>query len=45
MSIGDRPPSFIGSSQWVGSTELSYILDTYLGVVCKVGGWCAWCSR
>lgn len=32
VSIGDKPANFVGSRQWIGSTEVSYVLDTYLGV-------------
>ncbi len=28
--------SFVGSSQWIGAIELSYVLDDYLGVTCKI---------
>lgn len=38
VSIGDRQPSFIGSSDWIGAVELGYIMDEYLGITCKVGG-------
>lgn len=34
--LGDKPPSFVGSSNWIGAIELSYVLDDYLGVTCKV---------
>ncbi|GJP39134.1 hypothetical protein CLOM_g23521, partial [Closterium sp. NIES-68] len=33
---GDKEPSFVGSSQWIGAIELSFILDHLLGVTCKV---------
>ncbi|GLC50821.1 hypothetical protein PLESTB_000435800 [Pleodorina starrii] len=33
--LGDKPPSFVGSSNWIGAIELSYILDDYLGVTSK----------
>lgn len=36
VSTGDKDASLIGSSQWLGSFELSYILDAYLGITCKV---------
>jgi hypothetical protein len=32
----DKPPTFVGSSQWIGAIELSYILDEYLGVTSKI---------
>jgi hypothetical protein len=36
VKLGDKPSSFVGSSNWVGAIELSYILDEYLGVVSKI---------
>lgn len=36
MRLGDKPREFIGSRQWIGAIELSYILDEYLGVVSKI---------
>ena len=33
---GDKPSSFVGSKQWIGAIELGFILDTLLGVACKV---------
>jgi hypothetical protein len=36
VSTGDKPASLIGSSQWLGSFELGYILDAYLGITYKV---------
>jgi hypothetical protein len=38
VSTGDQPASLIGSSQWLGSFELGYILDAYLNITYKVGG-------
>lgn len=32
VKIGDKPKEFVGSSQWIGAIELSYILDELLGV-------------
>lgn len=37
MALKDKEASFIGSSNWIGAIELSYILDEYLGVTSKVG--------
>ncbi|KXZ57017.1 hypothetical protein GPECTOR_1g919 [Gonium pectorale] len=34
--LGDKPPSFVGSSNWIGAIELSYVLDDYLGVTSKI---------
>ncbi|XP_044256013.1 ufm1-specific protease 2 [Tribolium madens] len=36
VDVGDKPSSFIGSKQWIGSTEVNYILNTLLGVTCKI---------
>ncbi|KAK3867815.1 hypothetical protein Pcinc_026757 [Petrolisthes cinctipes] len=30
--IGDKPSSFIGSKQWIGSTEVGYVLDNMFNV-------------
>ena len=34
--IGDKPASFVGSKQWIGAIELSYVLDELLGMTCKI---------
>jgi hypothetical protein len=36
VGLGDKEPSFVGSSNWIGAIELGYILDDYLGITCKV---------
>lgn len=36
VSTGDKDASLIGSTQWLGSFELGYILDAYLGITYKV---------
>ncbi|CAI5979210.1 unnamed protein product [Closterium sp. NIES-65] len=36
VEIGDKDAAFVGSSQWIGAIELSFILDHLLGVTCKV---------
>eukprot|EP00850_Spirogloea_muscicola_P002027 SM000007S20987 [mRNA] locus=s7:1290729:1296304:+ [translate_table: standard] len=36
VDLGDKPPSFVGSCQWIGAIELSYILDQLLGVTCRI---------
>ncbi len=33
---GDKQRSFVGSKQWIGAIELGFILDTLLGISCKV---------
>ena len=35
-AIGDKPASFVGSKQWIGAIELSYVLDELFGVSCKI---------
>lgn len=34
--IGDKPSTFVGSKQWIGSTEVSMCLDGFLGVVSRI---------
>ncbi|OAY47884.1 probable Ufm1-specific protease isoform X1 [Manihot esculenta] len=36
VEIGDKDPSFIGSREWIGAIELSFVLDKLLGVTCKI---------
>jgi Peptidase family C78 len=36
VRLGDKDASFVGSSNWIGAIELSYVLDDYLDVTCKV---------
>ncbi|KAL4363304.1 hypothetical protein GQ457_04G015280 [Hibiscus cannabinus] len=36
VDIGDKDPAFIGSREWIGAIELSFVLDKLLGVSCKV---------
>ncbi|PSR95916.1 Ufm1-specific protease [Actinidia chinensis var. chinensis] len=36
VEIGDKEPSFIGSRDWIGAIELSFVLDKLLGVSCKI---------
>ena len=35
VDIGDKEQKFIGSKQWIGSFEVSYVLDSLLGVTSK----------
>ncbi len=32
MDMGDKEAKFVGSRQWIGSTEVSYVLDHLFGV-------------
>ncbi|XP_034240989.1 ufm1-specific protease 2 isoform X2 [Thrips palmi] len=36
VKIGDKPSSFVGSRKWIGSTEVSFVLETMLGVTSKI---------
>ncbi|XP_045126809.1 ufm1-specific protease 1-like [Portunus trituberculatus] len=36
VEMGDKETSFIGSRQWIGSVEVSYILDSLYDVPCKI---------
>ncbi|KRZ08889.1 Ufm1-specific protease 2 [Trichinella zimbabwensis] len=33
--VGDKPKSFVGTKQWIGSMELSYCIDHLLGITCR----------
>jgi len=35
-AAGDKQQGFMGSRQWIGAIELGFVLDTLLGVQCKV---------
>lgn len=32
VKIGDKPSSFKGSTKWIGSTEVAFVLETLLSV-------------
>ncbi|KAL7302958.1 hypothetical protein TKK_0004185 [Trichogramma kaykai] len=36
VDIGDKPSSFIGSKQWIGSTEVGYVLETLEDIPIRV---------
>ncbi|CAB3228369.1 unnamed protein product [Arctia plantaginis] len=36
VKIGDKPTSFLGSKQWIGSTEVMFCLETLLGVQSRI---------
>ncbi|XP_059481039.1 ufm1-specific protease 2 [Neocloeon triangulifer] len=36
VDIGDKPANFVGSKQWIGSTEVSFCMETLLGVTCRI---------
>lgn len=37
VEIGDKDPSFIGSREWIGAIEISFVLDKLLGVSIHCG--------
>lgn len=36
MDVGDKPASFVGSCQWIGSIEVQAVLSHLLGVTSKI---------
>ncbi|KAK9823147.1 hypothetical protein WJX72_000610 [[Myrmecia] bisecta] len=36
VDLGDKPSKFVGSRQWIGAIELSYVLDSLVGVTSKI---------
>lgn len=36
VNIKDKPACFVGSRQWIGSTEVNFVLNTLLGVENKI---------
>ncbi|KAG5848317.1 hypothetical protein ANANG_G00097210 [Anguilla anguilla] len=36
VDVGDKPASFLGSRQWIGSIEVQVVLDKLLGVTSKI---------
>lgn len=36
VKIGDKPAAFVNSRQWIGSTEVSFCLETILGIQCRI---------
>ena len=36
VNIGDKLSSFVGSCQWIGSTEVSFCLESMLGVTSRI---------
>ncbi|CAC5402969.1 UFSP2 [Mytilus coruscus] len=36
VDVGDKDPKFVGSRQWIGSMECSYVLDHLIGVTSKI---------
>ena len=36
VEVGDKPESFIGSRQWIGSQEVSYVLSHLYGITSKI---------
>lgn len=36
VDVGDKPPKFVGSKQWIGSLELSYCLQNLFSITSKI---------
>lgn len=36
VKIGDKPSTFLGSKQWIGSTEVMFCLETLLGIQSRI---------
>ncbi|KAK1319459.1 putative Ufm1-specific protease [Acorus calamus] len=36
VDIGDKEAPFVGSREWIGAIELSFVLDKLVGVTCKI---------
>ncbi|CAF0947418.1 unnamed protein product [Didymodactylos carnosus] len=36
IDIEDKPKKFLNSRQWIGSMEVSYVLQNYLNIECKI---------
>lgn len=36
VNIRDKPSSFLGSKQWIGSTELTFFLESSLGIQSRI---------
>ncbi|XP_043268584.1 ufm1-specific protease 2 isoform X2 [Venturia canescens] len=36
VEIGDKPSNFIDSKQWIGSTEVGFVLETLLGITVRI---------
>lgn len=34
--MGDKNKDFVGSNDWIGSMEVSFVLDADLGVTCRI---------
>ncbi|KAG8177143.1 hypothetical protein JTE90_015591 [Oedothorax gibbosus] len=36
VKVGDKPESFINSRQWIGSLEISYCIDYFYKILCRI---------
>lgn len=36
VDLGDKNKSFIGSSEWIGSMEVSFVLNVHIDVTCRI---------
>lgn len=36
VDLGDKNKPFVGSSEWIGSMEVSFVLNAHLDVTCRI---------
>lgn len=36
VDLGDKNKSFVGSQEWIGSMEVSFVLNAHLDVTCRI---------
>ncbi|XP_058049140.1 ufm1-specific protease 2 isoform X1 [Ahaetulla prasina] len=36
VNVGDKPPNFVGTCQWIGSIEVQLVLNQLLGITSKI---------
>lgn len=36
VDIGDKKNDFVGSTNWIGSMEVSFVLNTHIDVTCRI---------
>lgn len=36
VDLGDKNKAFVGSNDWIGSMEVSFVLDSDLDVTCRI---------
>lgn len=36
VDLGDKNKNFVGSNEWIGSMEVSFVLNAHLDVTCRI---------